>query len=302
MGTMLDLNQLRCFVTVAEELHFGRAAARLHMTQPPLTRHIQQLEHTLGVLLLERSSRRVRMTAAGQVFLPDALRILNFAEQAAASARRVGRGEAGRVTIGFTAVSGYQIVPELISAAAVACPGIDVVLKEMVSVTQIEGLEANTLDLGLVRPLPGHPELEFQLVSREPMMLVLPAGHQLARRKKIVVEDLHEQAFVMYSPNEGKYFYDLIVGLLGTSGVAPRYVQHLGQTHSIVSLVRAGLGMAIVPASAMQLGFSHIDFKSMWRDDVYADMFLAWRRDGRAPALCTFRQFAMEHFARQRAA
>src|SRR5205085_5643468 len=114
---ILDFNQLRCFVTVAEELHFGRAAARLHMTQPPLTRHIQQLEHALGVLLLERSSRRVRMTAAGQVFLPDALRILGFAEQAAASARRVGRGEAGRVTMGFTAVSGYQMIPELISAA-----------------------------------------------------------------------------------------------------------------------------------------------------------------------------------------
>lgn len=299
---ILDFNQLRCFVAVAEELHFGRAAARLYMTQPPLTRHIQQLEHALGVLLLERSSRRVRMTAAGQVFLPDALRILNFAEQAASSARRVGRGEAGRVTIGFTAVSGYQMIPELISAAAGGCPGIDVVLKEMVSVMQIEALEANTLDLGLMRPLPGHRELEFELVSREPMVLVLPAGHPLARRKKIVVEDLHEQAFVMYSPNEGKYFHDLIAGLLGTSGVAPRYVQHLGQTHSIVSLVRAGLGMAIVPASAMQLGFSHVDFKSMWRDDVYADIILAWHRDLRTPALRTFRQFAMEHFARRRAA
>lgn len=204
--------------------------------------------------------------------------------------------------MGFTAVSGYQMIPDLISAAAVACPGIDVVLKEMVSVAQMEALEANTLDLGLLRPLPGHHELEFQLVSREPMVLALPAGHPLGRRKKIVVEDLHEQAVVMYSPNEGKYFHDLIVGLLGTSGVAPRYVQHLGQTHSIVALVRRGLGIAIVPASAMQLGFSHVEFKSMWRDDVYADIFLAWRRDQGAPALRTFRQFAMEHFARQWAA
>lgn len=294
----MDFHQLRCFVTVAEELHFGRAAERLCMTQPPLTRHIQLLEHALGVQLFERTSRSVRLTAAGRVFLIDARRIIGFTEQAAASARRVSRGEGGRVTIGFTAVSGYTLVPDVISAAREALPDIAVVLKEMVSVDQLEALGARTIDLGFVRPLAGHAAVQYELLAREPLLLALPVGHRLARPGPVAASDLHHERFIMYAQNEGKYFYDLIVGLFGNSGVQPDYVQHLGQTHSILGLVRARLGVAIVPASARQFHSEALVFKPLWRDDVFADTYLAWHPGHGNPALDTFHDFVTARFAR----
>src|SRR4051812_25157597 len=149
---MFDLAQLRCFVAVAEELHFGRAAARLHMTQPPLSRQIQLLEHAVGVQLLERTSRSVRLTAAGATLQGDAVRILRLAQEAAQTAARAGHGEAGRVVIGYTAVSGYLLIPKLLAAAGRSLPGIDIVLEEMVSSEQLRALDAQRIDLGFLRP------------------------------------------------------------------------------------------------------------------------------------------------------
>jgi DNA-binding transcriptional LysR family regulator len=147
----MELSQLRCFVAVAEELHFGRAAKRLFMTQPPLSRQIQLLEHDLGVELLERSSRQVHLSAAGHSFLRDARQILAFAQQASTSAQRVARGEAGRLTLGFTAVSAYSMIPQLLAQAQHALPNVDLVLREMVSVAQVEALASRMIDIGFIR-------------------------------------------------------------------------------------------------------------------------------------------------------
>jgi DNA-binding transcriptional LysR family regulator len=291
---MFDFTQLRCFVTVAEELHFGRAAERLCMTQPPLTRHIQLLEHALGVQLFERTSRRVQLTMAGRVFLSDARRIISFTEQAAESARRVGKGDAGRVTVGFTAVAGYALVPDIVAAARIALPDIDFVLKEMVSADQLDALEARTIDLGFLRPLGGHTAVKYQFLAREPLLLAVPMGHRLARPGPVTAEDLHRERFIMYSQNEGRYFYDLIVGLFGNSGAPPDYVQHMGQTHSILGLVRARLGVAIVPASARQFYRDALVFKPIWRADVFAEIYLAWHPGHSNPALDTVLRFVTE--------
>jgi DNA-binding transcriptional LysR family regulator len=292
----LEFNQLRCFVAVAEELHFGRAAARLHMTQPPLTRHIQLLEHALGVELFERTSRSVRLTKAGSVFLTDAVRLLQFAEQAALSARQFGKGEAGKVTVGFTAVSGYELIPSLIARARTAIPGITVVLKEMVSVGQFAALDAGTLDLGVVRPLNTMSDLAFQLIAREPLVLALPDGHRLAQEPKVVLADLHRQPFIMYSQDEGKYFHDIIYALFSAPAVVPDYVQHIGQTHSVIGLVRAGLGVAIVPESACHFNVRGVQFKQLHDAHAFAELYMAWRSEHRNPALHTFLQYASDHF------
>lgn len=292
----IEFNQLRCFVTVAEELHFGRAAERLHMTQPPLTRHIQLLEHALGVSLFERTSRSVRLTAAGRVFLTDARRLLNFAEQAAQSARQFGTGEAGKVTLGFTAVSGYELIPSLIARASEQLPGITLLLKEMVSVGQFAALDAGTLDLGFVRPLNTPSSLEFQLIAREPLLVALPEQHPLLAHQKIALRELHRQRFIMYSPDEGKYFYDMINGLLHAPRVVPDYVQHISQTHSIVGLVRAGLGIAIVPASAQHFNVRGVAFRELADASAFADLYMAWRPDHRNPALDALLGFASSHF------
>jgi len=292
----IELRPLRYFVTVAEELHFGRAAERLCMTQPPLSRQIALLEHALGVRLFERTSRTVRLTTAGSVFLTDARRLLNLAKQAATNAQRSSKGETGRVTIGFTSVMGFDLMPNLIAAAQKALPDIDVVLKEMVTVAQLEALENNTIDMGFLWPLATRLHLEYQTVFREPLMLVLPVDHPLAARDRIVVDDLNDLPFVMYSSGQGKYFYSLVTGLFVSSGVMPKYIQHLDHVHTIVGLVRSGLGVSIVPAAASQLRFDNVVFRPLWRN-VIAESRMAWRADYDNPALTTFRNFASAFFA-----
>lgn len=295
---MLDLFQLRCFLAVAEELHFGRAAARLHMTQPPLSRQIQLLEHAVGVQLLERTSRSVRLTAAGAVLRRDAEAILRLARQAAEAAARTGKGEAGRVVIGYTAVSGYVLIPTLLAAAGQALPGIEIVLEEMVSSEQLRALEEERIDIGFVRPSQASGGLHYHRVAREPMLLALPAKHPLARKPRVRLADLGGQPLIMYSEKEGRYFHEKIVALFAASATQPHYVHHIGQTHTILSLVRAGIGLAIVPESARQLRFENVVFKPLWRADVFAEIYLAWREDPRNPALRTVREFVVRQLAR----
>jgi DNA-binding transcriptional LysR family regulator len=294
---MLDLFQLRCFVAVAEELHFGRAAARLHMTQPPLSRQIQLLEHALGVQLLERTSRSVRLTAAGAVLYQDAADLLRRADKAADAARRTGQGAAGRVVVGYTAVAGYALIPGLLAACGRAFPDIRIVLEEMVSLDQLRALEAEAIDLAFVRPRHASGTLQYHLVSREPMLLAIPAKHLLAAKARIRREDLAGQPLIMYSEREGRYFHDKIVALFPATTRPPEYVHHIGQTHTIMALVRAGIGLAIVPASAQHLRFENVVFKPLWRSDVLAEIFLAWRDDERNPALRTIREFIVRQLA-----
>ena len=269
------------------------------MTQPPLSRQIALLEHALGVRLFERTSRTVRLTTAGRVFLTDARRLLNLAKQAATNAQRSSKGETGRVTIGFTSVMGFDLMPNLIAAAQKALPDIDVVLKEMVTVAQLEALENNTIDMGFLWPLATRLHLEYQTVFREPLMLVLPVEHPLAARDRIVVDDLNDLPFVMYSSGQGKYFYSLVTGLFVSSGVMPKYIQHLDHVHTIVGLVRSGVGVSIVPAAASQLRFDNVVFRPLWRN-VIAESRMAWRADYDNPALTTFRNFASTFFAERK--
>lgn len=286
----MELHQLRCFVAVAEELHFGRAALRMYMTQPPLSRQVQLLERDLGIQLLERNNRSVKLTAAGQGFLRDARHILAFSEQAAGAARRLARGEAGSLTVGFTAVSAYQMIPHLLARAAQELPGLQFTLKEMVSGAQLEALAAHRIDIGFVRQLNDRDALDAHLISREPLLVALPQQHPLAGKTAIAVADLDQQPFVMYAADEGRYFYDCIAGLFAMTGVTPRYVYHLGQTHSVVSMVKAGLGVAIVPASAMQLHSQDLLFRPLLDAQLHAELYMVSRSDNDNPALPAFKQ------------
>jgi len=294
---IVELNHLRCFVAVAEELHFGRAAARLFMTQPPLSRQIHLLEEALGLMLFERNSRSVRLTDAGRVYYDDAVRILRLSEQATDSARRVARGDAGQVTLGFTAVSGYQLMPELIAAAREQLPGITVVLKEMVSVQQAKALETREIDLGLMRAQFATKGLAFCHLVREPLLVAMHTTHPLASRDAIAAKDLEDAPFIMYSADGGKYFHDRIAGLFAAAGVRVNQIQFIDQTHTIVALVRARIGVAIVPASARELCFDDVVFRPAWTPHAYADIDLAWSDDQHNPAVEHFRAFAIDHFA-----
>src|SRR5215475_9891206 len=168
------------------------------MTQPPLSRQVQILERILGARLLERTSRIVRLTPAGRTLLPEARRILQLADSAATSTRRIAGGETGSVTIGFTAAAGYSYVPELIARARERLPGVDFVLHEMVTAEQVEALASHRIDVALLRP-PVRREFESIRVVREPLLAALPANHRLARGRLPILADFDRQPFVMYS-------------------------------------------------------------------------------------------------------
>ncbi len=284
---MFELSQLRCFAAVAEELHFGRAAARLHMTQPPLSRQVQLLEQRLGVTLLERTSRSVRLTSAGRSFLPDARQILRLAESATLAVRRAARGESGSVTIGFTAASGYGVMPGMIARCRARVPDVEINLREMVTMEQVEALAAGSLDLALLRPHTSLEEFDSVRLIREPLVVALPGSHPLARgRRDPAMSDLEGTPFVMYSPIEARYFHDLVAAAFTTAGVKPDYTQYTSQIHSMIALVAAGIGAALVPEAATSLHFEGVVFRPIRkaRSMRPVELYVAWKSDNDNPA------------------
>jgi DNA-binding transcriptional LysR family regulator len=284
---MFELGQLRCFIVVAEELHFSRAAVRLHMTQPPLSRQIRLLEHQLGAQLLERTSRRVRLTHAGRGFLSHARIILRLAESASLTAQRVSRGDAGTLTIGFTASSSYRFLPRLIALCRERLPTVDLSLKEMVTLEQIDALASGQLDLALLRPHAASADFKSHCVVREALVAALPDKHPRARGPLPTLMDFDRAPFVMYSPMEGRYFHDLVAGTFFQAGVHPEYIQYLSQIHSILALVKAGLGTALVPEAATSLRFEGVVFRRVQeiRQTRPVELYMSWNGENDNPAL-----------------
>ncbi len=197
---MFEFVQLRSFIAVARELHFGRAAQRLNMTQPPLSRHIQMLERELGVQLLVRTSRSVRLTPAGQVFFNEAKRILQQSEAAVQSAREAASTDRGSLSVGFIGVATYGYLPKLVTALAKELPNVDVTFREMTSAEQLEALAYGRIDLGLVRPLTPEPDLRAACVMREPLALAIPLDHPLSLRRQPELADLDGEPFIYVFP------------------------------------------------------------------------------------------------------
>jgi DNA-binding transcriptional LysR family regulator len=295
MSAMFDLSQLRCFVAAAEELHFGRAAQRLNMTQSPLSRQIQLLERILDVMLLERTSRQVRLTPAGSAFLIEARRILRLAESAALSARRVARGDAGRVVIGFTAVSGYDLMPRIVAQAIARLPNIALELREMVTSEQVDALVTGLIDVAFVRPPIDRHEFESVCVLREPLIAALPAGDPRQARGVLVPADFDGLPLIMYARQGAGYFHEMLLKLLADAGAEPDYVQHVTQIHSMLGLVRAGLAAAIVPQAATSLHMTDVQFRTIQTEpENPVELVMAWRRDNSNPALAPMRQLCLD--------
>ncbi len=292
---MFELSQLRCFVAAAEELHFGRAAQRLNMTQSPLSRQIQLLERVLDVMLLERTSRSVSLTPAGRVFLIEARRIVRLAESAQLSARRVAKGDAGKVAIGFTAVSGYDLVPQIVAQARAALPNIDLELREMVTTDQVDALLTGLIDIGFVRPPIARQEFDTAVVLHEPLVVALPAGDPRAAKSVLEPADFDGQPLIMYARQGAGYFHDMLIRLFDEAGVAPHYVQHVTQIHSMLGLVHAGLAAAIVPESASGLHLMDVQYRRLSTEpERPVELVMAWRRDNANPALGAMRRLCAE--------
>ena len=282
---MYTLDQARAFIAVAEELHFGRAAQRLAMTQPPLSRQIQKLEKSIGVQLLERDNRTVELTVAGRAFLAEARKLVVAADRAPAMARRIAAGSAGVLRIGFTATSGYGMLGRLLAELDKELPDVDVELAELVTVDQVRALLDGELDLGLARPPFDTAQFGSTLVSTEELRLVVPAGHPLAGLgRPVAPRQLADVDLVMYSPATSRYFHDLVVRLLpaGRGNV----VHTVSQIATMVSLVAAGRGVALVPESAQVLGIPGVAYLPLADHGAgRVELHALWNRESRNPAL-----------------
>jgi len=291
---LFEISQLRCFVAVAEELHFSRAAERLNMTQPPLSRQIRLLEHSVGVALLERTSRSVTLTAAGAAFLPEATRILRLAQEAAVKARRTASGEQGSLTIGFSAASGYSLLPAVVRGIRQACPQVALNLKELVSTAQVEALNAGEIDLGLMRPHTINSELESILMVTESLMLAIQESDAHLWPEAPTLACVHGKPFVMYSPYEARPFYQMLSERFARAGVVPDIVEHIGQVHTMLALVGAGMGAALIAEGAARLKFEGIVLRKVATDPVH--LVATYRRDNDNPVLALLKQQVLTPF------
>ena len=299
---MFELSQVRCFVALAEELHFSRAAQRLNMTQSPLSRQIQLLEHHVGTQLVDRTSRSVRLTAAGKSFFPKAARILRMAEEAASVARRVAEGEEGSLAIGFTASFGYALVPDFVRSLRDRAPGIALTLKELVTGAQLEALGSGQLDVGLMRPHPERGGLQTESLGSEALVLAFPQRDAEKWPQEPTLACLHGKPFLMYSPYEASYFHQLLHDCFDREGILPDIVEYLGQIHTMMALVSSGIGVALIPESASRLQFEGIALRKLKSNPARpVKMVYAYRKDNDNPVLDIFRSEILMRYGTRRA-
>ncbi|HEY3556902.1 MAG TPA: LysR family transcriptional regulator [Kribbella sp.] len=291
---MFSLDQLSAFVAVAEELHFGRAADRLNMTQPPLSRQVQKLERAVGARLLERDNRKVELTEAGRAFLIEARRLLALVETAGDLARRVDQGAAGTLRLGFTATSAIRTLGPLLRRLSEELPDVDVILHERVTPAQIDGLLRGELDLGLGRPPFDLDVLDTRVVFREPLCAVVPGNHRLGTLgRPLTAADFAGEQVISYSPTQARYFHELTVRFLADSH--PRIEQRVQQILTVILLVAAGRGVALVPASARHLGVEGVRYCDLDGPGDLVELHAIWRRDTTSPVLRRVLTMLSEH-------
>jgi DNA-binding transcriptional LysR family regulator len=260
----VELRHLRYFRAVAEELHFGRAAERLHIAQPPLSQQIRQLEAELGVTLLVRSTRKVELTPAGEAYLKRAVEILRAADDAAEQAQRIAGGTEGRLAIGCVGSATYSLLPRLVRAVGEALPGIDVSVRgEMLAPAQVTALLAGEIDLALLRPPVDHPGVVLETLRRDRLLVALPDAHPLADRDELRITDLREQQFVTHAGHGRSVMNSLVAGMSADAGFVPRVRHEVEETSTLVTLVAAGLGVAIVPEPTAALDIAGVCYRPL---------------------------------------
>jgi len=291
----MELRHLRYFVAVAEELHFGRAARKLHISQPPLSMQIRALEDELGVILLKRTQRHVSLTQAGTALLGEARHILARVEQAVLTTRRAGRGEIGELAIGFISVADYNVLPLVLREFRRRFPLVNLTLRESTTDVQIRDLLAGRIDVGFVLPPVNDPSLESISILREPLIAALPEKHPLARKTgKLALGKLKDAPFILFPRPYAPGLYDDVVSCCKAAGFSPRVEQEAIQMQTIVSLVSAELGVALIPASLTNLQRTGVIYKSLKDGSPLTEIHLARRRGDELPALRVFVDVAMQ--------
>ena len=275
----IELRHLRYFIAVAEELHFGHAAARLNISQPPLSQQIQILEQQIGAKLLVRTNRSVSLTPAGRQFLADSRQILSQVEEAAARAARLHQGETGELRIGFTSSAPFiKAVSDTLSSFRQLYPDVHIQTREINTREQIAPLNDGGLELGLMRNTPLPDTLAWEVILREPLLAMIHRNHPLAAKPGVSLEELAREPFVFFDPHVGTGLYDDILGLLRRYNLTPTITQEVGEAMTIVGLVAAGLGVSILPASFRRVQLNEIRWVPILEADAISEMWLVWAK------------------------
>jgi len=282
----IELRHLRYFIAVAEELHFGRAAQRLAISQLPLSQQIQSLEQQIGARLFARTNRSVQLTPAGKQFLQDARQIMQDVAAAAARAARLHRGEEGALRIGFTSSAPFiTTVSDALFTFRQRYPDVHIQMQEINTRQQLAPLNEGRLDLGVMRNTPLPETLSHQLMLREPLYAVVHHAHRLAQRGTISVSELASEPFVFFDPQVGTALYSEILALLERYAVRPDIAQEVGEAMTILGLVATGLGVSILPASFRRARLEQLSWLALEEEDAWSEVWLVWKKGGELSAL-----------------
>jgi DNA-binding transcriptional LysR family regulator len=290
----VELQQLRTFVAVAEDLHVGRAARRLHLAQPTLSRQIAALERELGVELFSRARRRFQLTSAGAVFLAEARAVLQRAENAKRHAQRAARGEIGILRLGFVQSAMFDVLPRLARRFRAECPGVRLDARAMTTLEQIAALRSDRIDVGLLRPqqpandAAQRPGFQFRVLSRDQMVVALPTAHRLARRRRLALANLSDEPFILHSKEAGSTGYDLVIERCEQVGFTPDVVQQAKDTSTIVALVSAGIGVSILIGPPPPIDPTLVVYRPLTDDLPTWDLALVWSPGNPSTALTKF--------------
>lgn len=298
----MELRHLRYFVAVADELHFGRAAQRLGIAQPPLSQQIQALERELGVPLLVRARRRVALTEAGRVFLRDARDVLQRAAAAATAARRAARGETGTLAVGVVASATYGLVPRVFRTFRERHPDVALSLAVLSTGAQVAALRAGTIQLGLARPPFGDETLVSVLLHTEPVWIALPEGHGLAARRSLPLAALAREPLVLFPRDRRPGWYDLVEGLCRDAGFQPLVAQEAPDLAAAMALVAAGVGVTLIPASVQDLRRTGVVYRPIPPPAPRTELVALRRPDDDLPVVDRFIAIAREVLAPRRGA
>jgi DNA-binding transcriptional LysR family regulator len=284
----VELRHLRYFIAVAEERHFSRAAERLFMSQPPLSQQIQQLEREIGVPLLARTSRRVELTPAGESFLADARDILARADRAAERARRAARGEEGWLAIGFVGSATYDLLPEILRAFRAQYPDVALDLHELLGGEQASALRERRIHVGFARVPTPEEGIRQETIVREPLNAALPAAHRCALAPEVTLSDLAGEPFILYPRLLESSYAQHLLELCRAAGFEAHVVQETGELHTAISLVAAGIGVSLVPASVRTVGRSGVVYRPLAAPSPTVELTVGYRADDASPVLPRF--------------
>ncbi|GAA1164051.1 LysR substrate-binding domain-containing protein [Kribbella jejuensis] len=281
----MELRHLRYFVAVAEERHFGRAAARLHMAQPPLSQQIRQLESELGLQLLRRTTRRVELTPAGEAYLVRARQIIAAVSSAAGEAQRVAAGLQGRLAIGCVGSATYSLLPSLVRTLREELPDVEVAVQgEMLAPDQARALVDGRIDLGLLRPPVDEEALRLQVLRADRLIVAVPDRHWLAERRRVRLEELVDEDFVIHAGGGRSVMHDTVLARCREAGFEPRIRHEVAETSTLVTFVAAGLGIAVVPAPTAELRVPGVAYRAL-TGQASVELAAATRADDESPQL-----------------